>query len=279
MAYKAIHIYLDPLTPEFSEILIALLDAYEFEGIHERENVIDTYIAVSNFNPDWIDVIQSAMLKTGCRIMWEEELVPDKNWNALWESNFDPVIIDGQCVIRAPFHPEFKNIRYLITIEPKMAFGTGHHQTTRLMMEQMLKMEMYNTKVLDMGCGTGVLGILASLMGASEVISVDTDNWAYQSTLENAEKNQIKNLTALEGDIRDVSSTDFNIILANINRNTLLKQMYDYARLTKRGGRLLLSGILEEDFQVIEHEAVKSGFKLIESHVLDGWIVMLFERN
>ena len=279
MAYKAIHIYLNPLTPEFSEILIALLDAYEFEGIHERENVIDTYIAVSNFNPDWMDTIQSAMLKTGCRIMWEEELVPDRNWNALWESNFEPVIIEGQCVIRAPFHPEFKNTRYSITIEPKIAFGTGHHQTTRLMMEQMLKMDMQNKKILDMGCGTGVLGILASLMGASEVMAVDLDNWAYQSTLENAEKNQIKNLTALEGDIKVVPSAGFDIILANINRNTLLEQMQDYARLLHKGGRLLLSGILEEDFKAIEQEAVKSGFKFQESIMLDGWIVMLFERN
>ena len=279
MAYKAIHIYLNPLTPEFSEILIALLDAYEFEGIHERENVIDTYIAVKNFNPDWMDAIQSAMLKTGCRIMWEEELVPDRNWNALWESNFEPVIIEGQCVIRAPFHPEFKNTRYSITIEPKMAFGTGHHQTTRLMMEQMLKMDMQNKKVLDMGCGTGVLGILASLLGASEVIAVDLDNWAYQSTLENSEKNQIKNLTVLEGDIKVVPSAGFDIILANINRNTLLEQMLDYARLSHKGGRLLLSGILEEDFQPIKEEAVKSGFKLLNSQVLNGWIVMLFERN
>ncbi len=279
MAYKAIHIYLDPLTQEFSEFLIALLDLYEYEGIHEREKIIDSYITFENFNLESLKEIQSSLLAMECRMSWDVEVIADQNWNKVWESNFEPVLIDTRCAIRASFHPEFREFTYTITIEPKMAFGTGHHQTTRLMIEQMLQLEFRNMKVLDMGCGTGVLGILASLMGASEVVSIDFDNWAYQSTMENVTKNHIKNLTAIEGNKNSIPSATFDIILANINRNTLLEQMKEYAQHTHQKSLLIVSGILEEDLNSIEAAADKAQFQLLKSNSLDNWIMMMFERK
>ncbi len=279
MAYKAIHIHLEPVSPEFSEILIALLDAYDFEGVHERDDIIDTYFASDNFNPDWLEVIQSSLLSLGCRMAWKVEEIADQNWNSLWESKFEPVIIDKRCAIRAPFHPQFTDIEYELIIEPKMAFGTGHHQTTRLMIMEMLESDFRNKKVLDMGCGTGVLGILASIMGAGEVVSVDIDRWACENTTENAVKNGINNIRVIQGSSNALPENSFDIILANINRNILLSQMTDYARHTRKNSLLMISGILEEDSNTVNHSAVKAQFSLLRSNSLDKWIVMVFQRK
>ena len=279
MEYQAIHIHINPLTREFSEILIALLDVYEFEGIHEKEEGIDAFIATDRFQLETLVEIESSLLALGCRMSWEKETIYEQNWNQIWENNFEPVFIGRHCVIRAPFHTEFNEFDYSITIEPKMAFGTGHHQTTRLMIEQMLQMDFKNRKVLDMGCGTGILGILASMMGASVVVSVDIDNRACQSTKENASVNRIINLTVIEGESQDIPASNFNIILANINRNILLEQMNAYARHTFQNGFLILSGILINDTHVVRQKAEEAEFKLLSSHSLDNWVVMLFKRN
>jgi ribosomal protein L11 methyltransferase len=219
------------------------------------------------------------MLEAGCSISWEAENIPDQNWNMIWESNFDPITISNQCVIRAPFHQEFNDFSYQIIIEPKMSFGTGHHQTTRLMIEHMLELDFKDQIVLDMGCGTGILGILAALKNASKVVAVDIDKWAFENTMENAQKNNTRQITVLQGDTRAVITEQFDFILSNINRNILIEQMKDYSLMLKPTGNLLVSGILNADINSVREAAEKNRFTFIKYSELESWVAMMFERN
>lgn len=277
--YKAIHFELDPLKEEYFEILSALLDLHEFEGVLENGNKITAYFKEEIAIEAILIEIQSSLRNIGCKLHWKEELIPDQNWNKLWESNFEPITIGEQCAIRAPFHHEFTNIPYEIIIEPKMSFGTGHHQTTRLMIENMLEMDFKNKIVLDMGCGTGVLGILAVLKKASRVVAVDIDKWACANTIENAKKNNIEHISVLQGGAELILYEQFDIILANINRNILLGQIKDYSLSHKQGGTLLISGILRNDREILKNAASENGYSFLKTAELDDWITLMFERN
>lgn len=279
MSYNAVSITLDPATQEYAEILLALLDIHAFEGIVENHDSYTAYIRSTELENSILQEIAKSLLEIGCSMAWKLEYIPEQNWNKLWESNFEPVIVDDRCVIRAPFHDEFDNIPIRITIEPKMSFGTGHHQTTFLMIRQMLGLDFRGKKVLDMGCGTGVLGILASKLGAAEVCCIDSDRWAYENTLENVARNSSVNIVVIEGDKESLPAGKVDSILANINRNVLIDLMPDFNRITQKDSILMLSGILEEDTNVIRNLAEANGFKLKESRLLDGWMMMLFERN
>ena len=279
MSYIAIHIKLDPMTLEYSEFLFALLDIYEFEGIHEKEDGIITYKAMDDYSSETLEQIQTSLKDLHCEMAWKTEEIPDQNWNQLWESNYEPVIIADQLVVRAPFHEKFDHIRRTITIEPRMAFGTGHHQTTHLMLEHMLSLDFKRKKVLDMGCGTGILSILASLLGSDEVIAIDSDGWACQNTQENAEKNQAHNLRVIQGDFNVIPDDFYDIILANIDRNTILHQLNAYRLHTRTKSLLILSGMLTEDYDTMYEETTKESFHLLESKTLDVWILMMFERK
>lgn len=279
MAFKAVHIILDPPTREFSEILFAPLDANNYYGIFERDDIFIAYMASDLFSDEPLLEIQESLLALWFRMKWEIEDITDQNWNSLWECSYEPVIIDTRCAIRTSFHPEFPEVRYQITIEPKMAFGTGHHKTTRLMIEQMFELEFKQKEVLDMGCGTGILGILASMMGACKVVAIDIDNWAYQNTKENAAINQCHNISVIQGGINEIPEGAFDIILVNINRNILVSQMKDYTLHTHQKSILLISGILEEDRVAVKRHAEKEQFHLLKTQILDKWMVMMFERN
>lgn len=277
--YKAIHFKINPRKDEYIGILSALLDMYNFEGIYENDKNITAYINDESALKEILAEIQSSLHKIGVNLSWEEENIPDQNWNEIWESNFDPIIVHGSCVIRAPFHPEFSDSDYEIVIEPKMSFGTGHHQTTRLMIEHMLEMDFKDRIVLDMGCGTGILGILASLKKASKVVAVDIDKWAYENALENAKRNKIAQISVLQGSTELVLNQRFDIVLANINLNVLNKQIKDYSVILKPKGILLISGILIKDISALRKEAEKNKFTFIKSSDLDDWIALMFERN
>jgi ribosomal protein L11 methyltransferase len=278
MLYVGVHFKLRPLTTDFTEITSALLDGYAFKGIIENETGLIGYIERNQFDVAVTDEICKILNKAGCRAEWTMENIPEQNWNALWESNFEPVIIANRCVIRAPFHAPFNEIPIRITIEPKMSFGTGHHQTTRLMIEQMLQIDFRGKNVLDMGCGSGVLGILAAMLQASKVCCVDIDLWAYRNALENINSNQVNNVRVILGNNESIPNENFNIILANISRNILMDQMSDYARVTIPGCLLIMSGVLEEDRAVILQSATQYGFSYRGSKSLNGWISMLCER-
>lgn len=278
MSYTAVHVTLNPATNEFTEILYALFDIHAFEGINETTNGFIAYIPSAKLNQAALDEIFQSLMEIGCRMEWKTEEIPEQNWNILWESNFEPVIIDDQCVIRAPFHEPFTDIPIRITIEPKMSFGTGHHQTTRLMIGKMLQLDFQGRKVLDMGCGTGILGILASLLGAANVCCIDFDRWAYENTIENIARNSISNIKVIEGGKENIPNEIVDVVLANINRNVLIDLMPNFAHITQKESLLMLSGILEGDSAVIRNSAVANGFEYIESRLLTGWMMMLFKR-
>jgi ribosomal protein L11 methyltransferase len=276
--FVAVYIIPDTAGDAVFEILSALLDKHGFEGIFEGETGLIAYIEANKFEPMVLQSINSTLKTMGFSMQWKTEIIPEQNWNALWESNFEPVIIVNRCVIRAPFHETFGDFPLRITIEPKMSFGTGHHQTTRLMIEKMLQLDFRGRKVLDMGCGTGVLGILASLLGAIQVCCVDTDPWACENTLENCSLNLVSNIRVIRGDKEDIPDGKFDIVMANINRNVLIDQMSTYAGVVGKNGMLLMSGFLDEDLRSIELQAEKSGFIKEYSGTDEKWTLMLCKR-
>jgi ribosomal protein L11 methyltransferase len=202
---------------------------------------------------------------------WEAELVAEKNWNEEWEKNYQPVAIDGRCRIRAPFHQADPAFEFDLIIEPKMSFGTAHHETTSMMISLILQTDWQNKVFLDMGCGTGVLAVLASKMGAQSGMAIDNDTWAHENAKENIERNKVPGVAVLLGDDRLIEGHQYDIILANINRNILLQQIPSYLKALKPGGKIFMSGFYEEDIPVLFKTFDDSGLKLLEKKTLNNW--------
>lgn len=278
MNYTAVTIKINDATEEKMEVLVAILDSLNFEGITEEEDIATAYIASSLYDKNILEVSLAGVKEMLHAVVLKEEPVEEKNWNAEWEKNFDPVIIDHRCVIRAPFHSQFRNIEHVITISPKMAFGTGHHETTSLMISALLDLDVKDKTILDMGCGTGVLGIFASMQGAKEVVGIDNDKWAYENTIENAKIN-VANVIAKHGSVDAIPHSDFDIILANINRNILIEQAPDYHKALSNYGRLFLSGILAEDVEMVEATFVDLGFTPVDHKSLGKWQLLEFVKQ
>jgi len=254
-------------------ILIFKLSEEGFESFEEKENELWAFIPESFYFPDEV----SHILKQGGV---EATIVkfPEKNWNQVWEENFQPVGISGLCRIRAPFHPPEPGWKYEIIIEPKMSFGTAHHETTAMMIGLMLETEFTGKKVLDMGCGTGILSLLAEKMNAVEIIAVDNDEWAFNNANENKLKNNADKIDVILGEIKDIPDEDFDIILANITRNIILDQFDNYNKLLKKNGELIISGFYESDFELIRDQAIISGFHIIGFQVRNNWIAAKFRK-
>jgi ribosomal protein L11 methyltransferase len=259
----------------FQELLMHELGEKGFESFTESPEGLSAYIEASSFNEQSLSQITfyNDMSLGSVNFSWE--LIKAQNWNSEWEKNFQPVLIGGKCYIRAPFH-EPKDVAWEIVIEPKMSFGTGHHETTSLMVEQMLSMDFNAKKVLDMGCGTGVLAIMASKLNAASVLAIDIDEWAYNNTIENCELNHVSNITIKQGDIDLVANQKFDIILANINRNILLKQIQSYANCQYNEGLLLMSGIYLEDLPMIQKCAETYNYQYVSVLKKNNWITVLF---
>jgi ribosomal protein L11 methyltransferase len=279
MIYSALTFRLSPSIEEYADVLIALIDKEGFEGIYEDNDKIIAYISKVLLKSIDIGALITPVLDMGCKIEWVEEEIQEKNWNEVWESNFEPVVIDNRCVVRAPFHKEYKDICYQINIEPKMSFGTGHHQTTRMMLEKILDLDVNQKNILDMGCGTGVLSILAAMKGAGNITAIDIDKWAIENTIENAQKNQINKIEVIQGGKDIIADRKFDIILANINRNILLDQMERYSKALINSGLLILSGILAEDIEIISESAKTNGFTLTDKNSMNNWVLLMFKRN
>ncbi|MFN6075623.1 MAG: 50S ribosomal protein L11 methyltransferase, partial [Fluviicola sp.] len=207
-------------------------------------------------------------------------VIPHQNWNAEWEANFEPVVVDERLVILAPFHDisSFQHESKII-IQPQMSFGTGHHQTTFLMSQYLLDLPEVPKKVLDMGTGTGVLAILAEFKGAEEILAVDIEPWSVENTKENAERNNCSKIKALEGDIEVTFGNKFGLILANINKNVLKAHLPSYASICETGGLLYLSGFFETDVAELTSEAKKVGFELVEVRTKETWASMKLIRS
>lgn len=265
-------------TQEIVEILIAELNEIGYESYDESEHKLNAYILEKYFDLEKIKQLQVNNIPE-VNIKFSHKVIKTQNWNAVWEKNFEPILVDNKCLIRAPFHESKANIEYEIIIEPKMSFGTGHHETTYLMLKTILELDCKDKNVLDMGCGTGVLAILASLKGAKEITAVDIDEWAYNNTLENIEKNNCSNIIVFQGDASLLINQQFDIIIANINRNILLEDIKHYAHVLKSGGTLLLSGLYDKDLPMIREEASNYSFKYISHYDKNSWIAAKFLKK
>jgi len=279
MDYIETLISIVPDTEENREILTALLAELDYDSFAETADGIKGYIRSDLYNETKTEEALAPVFQLFTNIEYQSTLIKDRNWNEEWEKNYSPIIIENLCRIRAPFHKDEGNFEYDIVVEPKMSFGTGHHATTTLMMQLMLAMDFKNKPVLDMGCGTGVLAILAALKGANPITAIDIDEWAYENTLENAERNQVKNITVLKGNSSLLTNKHFEIILANINRNILLNDMEAYNKCLIVGGRLLLSGFYSHDLPLITEKAEELGF-IRESYLTrENWVSVCFKKN
>lgn len=259
----------EPVQPA-SDILIAELGEVGFESFVEEENGVLAYIKKEDWNVD-ILIGLTILENRNFEISFTYKEIAQENWNATWEQNFQPIIIDDRCMVRAPFH-EKNNVEYDIIIEPKMSFGTGHHETTYMMLQLILNMDIENKHVLDMGCGTGVLAILASKRGAKKIDAIDVDNWCYQNSLENTERNEVRNVAVYEGDASLLSNQKYDLIIANINRNILMQDIPKYKASLHKGGILLLSGFYLEDLNLIIEKCNEVGLRFENNLEKNNWV-------
>lgn len=273
MIYIGYEFLIEPLQPA-SDILIAELGYVGFESFVENETGISAYIQKSDWHKDILEEIE--ILKSDkFSISYTFEEIEQQNWNQEWENNFHPIVVDDLCTVRAPFH-KIPNTKFDLIIEPKMSFGTGHHETTHMMIQHLLKNDLKETVVLDMGCGTAVLAILAEKLGAKKVDAIDIDNWCYLNSLENAERNNCSNISVFEGDATLLGNTKYDVVIANINRNILLQDISTYATCLQPKGRLFLSGFYKEDIPLIEAECKKHMLKLNEIIERGSWVSLKF---
>ena len=267
----------EPIEPGV-EILIAELGELPFESFEETENGVNAYIQESLIYENMLDEVY-ILDSEEFVISYETETIEQVNWNEEWEKNFDPIDVDGICYVRAPFHPA-KEAKYEIIIEPKMSFGTGHHETTYLMMKHILKLDVENKEILDMGCGTALLAILALMKGAKHADAIDIDNWCYLNSIENGERNNITNMDVFEGDASLLTEENkYDIVIANINRNILLNDMKSYANVLKSGGTILFSGFYTEDIDAIKKSAESFGMVYQEQLEKNNWVALKFIMN
>ena len=273
--YIEYNFILSPKEPT-TEILIAELGNAGFESFVESEDGVTAYIQKKEWNASILDDI-FVLNSEEFSIEYNQNEVAQTNWNSEWEKNFEAIQVDDLVSIRAPFH-EHPNLKYDIVIEPKMSFGTGHHETTHMMVQHLLKLDLENKKVLDMGCGTGILAIFAEMKGAKPVDAIDIDNWCYENSLENVTRNNCENISVYEGDASLLAAKKYDLIIANINRNILLMDMNVYANCLNENGVLLLSGFYEEDIPVIDAEVSKHGLKLETFIQRNNWVALKYNN-
>ena len=276
MEYTEFDIRLNELNP-YADILVARLNEIEFESYSEVEGGIRAYVQTKLLDTDAAKEILSEISKL-TKMSFTINKVEQKNWNAQWESNYSPVVINDSCVIRAHFHNNFPALKYEIIITPKMSFGTGHHQTTLLMVNEMFNLDLKEKFILDMGSGTGVLAILASKLGARHLIAIDSDEWSFKNAKENSQLNNISNINFIHGDINDIGDTKFDVVLANISRNVILNDIEIYVDQMKDDGQILLSGFLKEDIPLILEKTGQLGLELVVVKNKDKWQMLHLRR-
>lgn len=258
------------------DILAAELGEIGFESFTTGDSVLTGYIAQKNYNREALEERLAAFPLENVEIRYESELITGRDWNEEWEKNyFKPIRIGSDCIIRASFHPEEEGFAYPIVIDPKMAFGTGNHETTFLMISEILGIDLKGKEVLDMGCGTAVLAILSAMKGAKRIVAIDIDEWAYANALENISLNRAENIRTVLGGAEKIEDfAPFDFIFANINRNILLADMAVYSRHLRMSGYLYMSGFYMEDVPVIEKELVRQG--LFVEHIAEKnkWVAL-----
>lgn len=268
MNYIEYDFKISPLEPAV-EILIAELGEVGFESFVENEKGVLAYIQQVDWNETILTDIQ-ILQSSEFEISYTHKLIEQVNWNEEWEKNFHAIEVDELVSIRAPFHQN-PHLKYDIVIEPKMSFGTGHHETTHMMIQHLLEADLNNKHVLDMGSGTGILAIFASMKGANHVDAIDIDDWCFENSIENVERNNCKNISIFKGNVDLLNDKNYDLIIANINRNVLLADMAQYAKCLNSDGILLLSGFYMEDISVLEDETLKHGLQINNQKERNNW--------
>ena len=269
--------YTIQLEPAQSEIVLAFLSQLPFEAFQENEGELIAWLAASDFDDSFKH--QFAELKQRFNLKEATEVIKPQNWNAIWESNHKSISVGKFCQVRADFHEKEADIQYDIIINPKMAFGTGHHETTYMMMDQMKSLKFDKTTVLDLGCGTGVLAILAAKMGSDDILAIDYDPAAYENTLENLKVNDLEGIKTQCGTLADTGDHSYDYILANINRGVILASLSALYGKLKQQGLLLVSGILNSDEELLLQNATANNFKQVNIQRKNGWICVSFMKT
>lgn len=264
---------------EYNDILTAELSQYGYDTFMETDAGLCAYITDDIYSETELQAVLNKYHEMFGEIKFETEKIEKKNWNEEWEKNFEPLVIAGTCSVRASFHPAPAGVAYDIVINPKMSFGTGHHETTTLMIENQLTVNHAGKRVLDMGCGTAILAILACKLGAADVLAVDIEDWTVENARENAELNGCPQIDVQLGDAAFIQQEPpFDIILANINRNVLLADLPVYTQLLAPGGTLVMSGFYTEDLAMIEDKALAGRLLFKNKRTKNNWVSVVFEK-
>lgn len=279
--YIEVSVHITPFSEEYAEIVTAEISELPFESFSTEGEVLKCYIQKELYDAQILKVLLSGLDYLDCKVDYTANLMPAVNWNAVWESQFTPIVVDGKCTIKASFHEGLKKTRFNITIDPKMAFGTGHHQTTYMMCRALLQNEeaVKGKVVMDMGCGTAILAILAAKMKASQVYGIDIDAVAAISAYDNARLNRVG--TRIEtycGDASLLQRNTYDVFLANINRNILLQDIPTYAACIRKGGLLFVSGFYLEDMPMIVGMATSVGLNYVSHDTVDNWCCIKFSK-
>jgi len=270
------------IEPEtINDILAAELAEIDFESFVINDDGLIAYVRKDDYNKDSLNMKLNSFPIPGIDFKFEIKEVVGKDWNEEWEKNyFKPILIGKDCIIRASFHEDELGYTYTIIIDPKMAFGTGNHETTYLMISEMLKLDLQGKELLDMGCGTAVLAILAALKGAKRIVGIDIDEWAYNNALENIRLNNTEDIDiALGGAERIADYPPFDIIFANINRNILLNDIHFYVDSLKVDGLLFMSGFYEQDIPVIQAECERNNLTFLSYEKKNDWVAVKVKKE
>lgn len=265
----------NPENETLKDMLMELLGAAGFDSFMDTDEGFEAYCQEKSLDVTELDEILQMEQFSNVKLL-KKELIPDQDWNATWEASYEPVIINELCRIKAPFHQVEGSYKYDLIIEPKMSFGTAHHETTSQIIELMLQSDFKGLNVLDMGSGTGVLAILAKKLGSSMTVAIDNDEWAYRNALDNVKLNDETEIVVKLGDANSLNNRQFDIILANINRNILLRDMKEYVKCLVDGGKIFFSGFYEEDLKLIAKEAECLGLKYVNHVTKNNWTAAVF---
>ncbi|MEN6618878.1 MAG: 50S ribosomal protein L11 methyltransferase [Rikenellaceae bacterium] len=281
MNYIEVCIEIKPFSEDYAEQVIAQIEELPFESFTIEEPYLKAYVPEESFSSHNMKTLLSAFkYNTEFSVTTQSHFIKEENWNVVWESNFSPIVVEKLCTVKASFHKNLPCTKYNITINPKMAFGTGHHQTTYLMMDAILKENIKGLRVLDVGCGTGILSILSAKMGAEpQVHAIDIDHLAVDSTNENIYKNKVfKRITCLLGDASVIQAARYDLVLANINKNIIIADIETYSRALSSAGRLFLSGFYTEDVPAILEEGRRVGLEFISTRSRDNWAILKLKK-
>ncbi len=279
MNYYELKFFLSPNTEINRDVLAALLAEVGFESFVETDDGIDAYIQEKSYKEEAVSELLAELPLEDVQVELTAELIKGQDWNEEWEKNFfQPIIIDDQCVIHSSFHKDIPTLPFDIVIDPKMAFGTGHHETTSLMVSYLLQTDVKGKSFLDMGCGTAVLAILAKMQGADRVVAIDNDEWAYNNSQENIHLNHTEDINLFLGDAGLLGKEQFDIIFANINRNILLEDIPVYASCMQPGSELFMSGFYVEDIPVIRQECEKNQLQFVANTEKNNWTAVQFVK-